>query len=199
VKLVRGILVALLVAPALVVVGATQALACSCIPPQPDRVAIRDADAVFSGRIANIESGVDIGFDNVTWTFAVDELYKGDVGETQDIRSATQGAACGVVFKEEKRYAVFAYENKGNLVTNSCMNTRPLGDDEKLELEPIAAFEPSPPPFDGDATDQWGPWAIASFGIVVLVALLTIGVFAAGKRPKTKSPGAPGTPGGPPA
>ena len=197
-KLARSILVALLVVPALVVVGATQALACSCVPPGPDSEAVKGADAVFTGSVAEIESGVDIGFDNVTWTFSVDDVYKGDVGRSQDVRSHTQGPACGVIFKEEKRYAVFAYENRGNLVTDSCTNTRPLAEGKELDLEPVAAFEPPAPP-NGDVTNEWRPWAIGAFGIVVLVALVTVGVFVAGGRGRAKNPGAPGTPGDPPA
>ena len=183
-KLVRSVLLALIVAPALVVVGATQAIACSCVPPGPDAQAIKDADAVFSGTVAEIEPGVEIGFDSVTWTFAVDEIYKGDVGSSQDVRSQTQSAACGVVFKEGKRYAVFAYENKGNLVTNSCMNTRPLGDGKELGLDPVAAFDPEPPD-EPEETSGWDPFVVGSLGMVVLVGILTVGALVAGRRSRT--------------
>ena len=199
-KIARGILVVALLAPALVVVGATQAFACTCIPPQPDAKAIADADAVFTGTLSEVEPGADIGFDlNVEWTFAVEETYKGDLGETQDVRSATQGPACGLVFKEGKRYAVFAYENRGNLVTDSCTNTRPLGEGKELDLEPAAGFEPQTPPDEPDVESRWSPFAVGSFGIVVLIALVTLGVFVAGGRGRAKRPGGPGTPGGPPA
>jgi hypothetical protein len=188
------------VAPALVVVGATQALACSCVPARPDKVAVKDAKAVFAGTLVDIEDGIDVGFDNVTWTFEVDEVYKGDdVTEMQDVGSQTQSAACGLVFKEEKRYLVFAYDNKGDLETNSCMNTRPLGEDEELDLEPVAAFEPQTPPDGPDVGTRWSPAAIGSFGVVVLIALVTLGVFVAGGRGRAKSPGGPETPGDPPA
>jgi hypothetical protein len=188
VKILRAVLLAVLVAPALVVVGATQALACSCIPPEPDKVAVKDADAVFSGTVADIEDGVDIGFDNVTWTFAVDKVYKGDeVSETQDVTSQTQSAACGLIFKEEKRYALFAYENKGKLVTNLCMNTRPLADGKDLSLEPIATFDnmgdgEGRVELEPEQSGGWDPITVGTVGLVAVGALVAIGFLIARRR-----------------
>lgn len=178
-----------LIAPALVVVGATQALACSCVPPGPDKVAVKDADAVFSGTVADIEDGVDIGFDNVTWTFAVDKVYKGaEVAEDQDVISQTQSAACGLIFKEEKRYAVFAYENKRRLVTNSCMNTRPLADGKDLKLETIASFEetegrgPGGTEVDLEKSGGWDPLAVGAVGLLAVSAIVTVALVIARRR-----------------
>ena len=174
------------VAPALVVVGATQAIACSCIPRQPDKVAVKDAAAVFTGTLSDTEDGVDIGFDNVTWTFAVDTVYKGDeVTQEQDVTSQTQSAACGLVFKEEKRYAVFAYENKGKLETNSCMNTRPLAEGKDLKLEPVATFVAS---VDGGTgvdvvrDPGWDPVTVAVVGLVAVGAIVAIAFVLARRR-----------------
>src|SRR5687767_10159417 len=106
-KILRAVLLVVLVAPALVVVGATQAMACSCIPRQPDKVAVKDATAVFTGTMVEADVA-EPGFSPGVWTFAVDKVYKGDeVTEEQDVGSQTQSAACGLTFKEEQRYAVF--------------------------------------------------------------------------------------------
>lgn len=188
-KVVRVLLLAALVTPALVALSATQALACSCIPPGPDKVAVKDADAVFSGTVADIEDGVDIGFDNVTWSFAVDSVYKGaEVTEDQDVTSQTQSAACGLIFKEEKRYAIFAYENKGKLVTNVCTNTRPLAEGEDLKLETIATFEetegrgPGGTEVDLEKTGGWDPLAVGAVGLLAVSATVTAALLIARRR-----------------
>lgn len=184
-KVVRALLLAVVVTPALVALSATQALACSCIPSQPDPAALKDATAVFSGTVAEIEPGVDIGFDTVTWTFAVDQVYKGEVGRSQDVRSPTQAAACGVVFKGEKRYAVFAYENQGKLVTNSCMNTRPMPEGKELKLDPIAAFEPDPSAEEPDEDAGWDPFVVGAFGAVAVAGIVSVAALVTGRRQKT--------------
>ena len=186
-RLVRASLLVALVAPALVVMGGTQALACSCIPHPPDRAALKDANAVFSGTMSEVEEGADIGFDRVTWTFAVDEVYKGDVAETQEVTSHTQSAACGLVFKEEKKYVVFAYMEAGGLETNSCLNTRPLADGTELKLEPIAAFEKTEGFGPGGTSDPaqdsgWDPLVIGSLAMVGLVGVMTLVVLARRRR-----------------
>jgi len=143
VRTIRAFLVTVLIAPALVVIGASSALACSCVPPRSDPKALREAAAVFSGTVVDRSDG-EVGFDEITWTFAVDTVYKGDVLDTQDIETQTQGSACGVVFEERKRYVVFAHEDTEalspgvDLATNSCMNTRELNDGDRLTLDPVA-------------------------------------------------------------
>ena len=197
-KTVRLLLVALLVTPALVVLGATQALACSCVPPSPDHKAIEDAAAVFTGTMVEADVA-KIGLSPGKWTFEVDTVYKGrTVSERQVVHSHTQSAACGIVFKEGKRYAVFAHEQKGGLGTNLCMNTRLLPEGKDLKLRPIADFQSDPhaPRPDGeDVTDEGiSPlWIAAAIGAVGLVAgALRWWWFA-------RRPGAPGTPEGPPS
>jgi hypothetical protein len=185
-KVVRALLLSVLVTPALVVLSATQALACSCIPQQPDKAAIKDAQAVFSGTLDEIEPGVEIGFDVVTWTFAVDTVYKGEVERSQDVTTQTQSAACGLVFEEGKRYVLFAYTDESDrLGTNVCTNTRPLGRNEELNMEPVSAFSESPPPAAAPAEDEvsgWDPIAIGSLAMVVVVGISTLVMIAIRRR-----------------
>ena len=178
-KKVHALLLTTLLACSLVVVAATQALACSCVPPQPDRKAVKEAAAVFTGAVVEVEDGVEIGMDPVTWTFAVDTVYKGDVAERQQVTSHTQSAACGVVFKEEKRYIVFAhdgdetYPSDVDLATNSCMNTRPVAASEDIDLEPVREIVGPPLQPPGDHVERmWSPLSIA------LTALLVVGAIA---------------------
>lgn len=190
-KILRAVLLVVLIAPALVVLSATQALACSCVPQRPDPVALKDATAVFSGTVAEVEEGVEIGFDRVTWTFAVEQVFKGDVSEMQEVTSHTQSAACGLVFDEEERYVVFAYDGEEDLAsdeqlaTNVCMNTRPLGRNEELDMEPVSAFSESPPPAAAPAQEEtsgWDPVVIGSLAMVGLVGMFALIVFAKGRR-----------------
>ena len=204
-KILRGILVGLLVAPALVVVGATQALACSCIPAQPDKVAAKDAKAVFAGTMVEADVA-EPGFSPGVWTFDVNEVYKGEVERSQEVTSQTQSAACGLIFKEEKRYVVFAYENKGALETNSCMNTRPLEDGKEPKLDAISTFASGDGTGPGaglgstsDDPEGLDPIAIGAIGLLAVSALVAVAFLVARKRAPRRSLGAPGTPGGPPA
>lgn len=182
-KKLHALLLTSLMACSLVVVAATQALACSCVPPQPDRKAVKDAAAVFTGTVVDIEDGVDIGFDEVTWTFAVDTVYKGDIGPTQEVETHTQSAACGLVFKEQKRYVVFAHKGgptepvnsaRDVLSSNSCMNTRPLAEGKEPKLEPIRSVV-GPPLVEDRQEDFWArlwSWVLpASLFIVVTTTL----------------------------
>lgn len=194
-KILRAVLLVVLVAPALVVVGASSAIACSCIPQRPDKVAVEDAEAVFTGTVTEVEPGVDIGFDKVTWTFAVEEVYKGNVGPIQDIRTHTQSAACGLTFTESKRYVVFAYSgdrsltsDQKQLVTNLCMNTRPLAEGKDLKLETIATFEkmdgmdPRGAAVEPDESGGWDPLAVGAVGLVAVGAIVAVALVIARRR-----------------
>lgn len=134
---------------------------------------------MFTGTVIDTEDGVKVGFDEVTWTFAVDTVYKGDVADTQEIESHTQSAACGVIFKEQKRYVVFAHKGgptepvssaRDVLSTNSCMNTRELDATDKLELKPIDRNVAAPPPF-AEPQQSWGVPQVVVTALIVLVAL----------------------------
>ena len=190
-KTIRAVLVVSFLASALVVLGATRALACSCVAPRSDRVALEDATAVFAGTVAAVEPGVEIGVDPATWTFAVDTVYKGPIGTTQDVSTHTQPAACGVVFDEGARYVVFAYEgdesvaSEGGLVTNSCMNTRELDPDEELGL--AGKPPPADSAVDGDLRPDdgsvWDPFVVIPLALAGLAVALSAFALVTGRTP----------------
>ena len=193
VKIVRSLVLVALLVPALVVVGASSALACSCVPRQPDHKAIEDAAAVFSGTVVDAEDGADAGLEPVTWVFEVDTVHKGDVSPTHEVTSHTQSAACGFAFTEGKRYVVFAYEEAGELQTNSCLNTRALAEDRSLDLPVAFAYdtaEPGPPapeePVRDTSRDEtgWDPFVVGSLAIVAVFGALTVVALATGRRKK---------------
>ena len=197
--MVRTFFVVVILAASIVVVSATQALACSCVAPRPDREAAKDAAAVFTGTVVDAEVRDPGG--RGAWTFAVDTVYVGDVSEDQIVHSHTQSAACGFLFEEGKRYAVFAFEGDesmaadAELSTNLCMNTRALRDGRELELEPIADFEAQP----DEEESTPGPGSSTEDGVSIWIAI-AIGVTGLGAglfwwmRTLRRSSGAPGTP-----
>lgn len=149
------------------------AWACSCVPAPPDEQAAQDADVVFTGTLIDADvaqPGITAG----TWTFTVDTVYKGEIGREQEVRSETQSAACGLIFKEQKRYAVFAYEQSGTLQTNSCTNTRVVSDSKSLNLEPVLRFEGTPvAPLPLDQTSSGGGVIVAVIAITAIVVVAT--------------------------
>lgn len=184
-KIVRTLLLVAVVASSFVVMAATQAFACSCVPPRPDDKAVKDAEAVFTGTM--VDSKVkELGFSRAEWTFAVDTVYKGDVSARQVVHSHTQSSACGLVFDKGKRYAVFAYEGdpsmaaSAELSTNSCMNTRPLDESKELKLKPVRAFAEDSGIPHGDVQTQIPLWQLV-LGAIAFVAVI-LGVLAVFRR-----------------
>ncbi len=163
-KFVRVLVASPIVATTLVVAAPT-AKACSCAQPPRDPVAVRQSDAVFSGRVIDqagpILSNGDNGF-----ALDVDTAYKGTVYETQWVFSETQGSACGIDLTLGKRYIVFAHgEDAEGLYTSICSKTRTIDEEPDLDAAGVVlpgrsrATPPSP-----------------------LLALLTIGVGIAAYR-----------------
>ena len=73
----------------------------------------KQADAVFVGTITN-RTGPAVGAGGiwsstapVTYTVAVDGVYKGSVRSTEHIVSAASGASCGLEVKMDRRYVLF--------------------------------------------------------------------------------------------
>lgn len=118
---------------ATMLVVAPSALACSCVPRRPDHVAVRDYDAVFTGRVVDSAGPAFFGGSN-GYALAVEEVIKGTVYEKQWIFSEPQGSACGMKLRNASRYIVFAYgDDASSLSVNSCSNTRRISGEPGLE------------------------------------------------------------------
>ncbi|HEU4481040.1 MAG TPA: hypothetical protein VFS18_04070 [Actinomycetota bacterium] len=184
---------------ALVVVAPQGALACSCVPPPPDEVAIERSDAVFSGTVTEArdpQKGAPVVSSGgaVFYTMEVDTVVKGQVDATEEVRTALSSASCGYRFREGKRYLVFAmeHERSGDPTVSLCSNTRPVSDSETIEGEP-AEEEPSertpgwavgPPLEDDERSVPVG--ALAGAGVAA--ALLAVVAYRMGwGRPRRRS------------
>lgn len=108
---------------------APAAEACSCAPPSDPRAELEHADAVFSGRVVEVDPGEQQrGFRRLAVRFALDAVWKG-VPENDEVtvRTAEHSAACGYSFEPGEEYLVYAYESdSGELTTGLCTRNTPL-------------------------------------------------------------------------
>lgn len=110
--------------------GATSAIACTCMPtPDPEKE-FEQADAVFAGTV--ISSRKRNGarpLEDIEVELVVDRVWKGQVTKRFRIFTAESSDSCGYRFKKNRTYLVYAY-GKGNdgLQTGICSRTRRLKD-----------------------------------------------------------------------
>ena len=106
------------------------AAACSCDTPTAEE-SLKNADAVFSGKViarydpkarARLHSSADA----IIWTFAVDSVSKGKVARQQKVTSPRLSASCGVNFRLNAQYKVYARRVSNSLQTHLCSGTRPF-------------------------------------------------------------------------
>jgi|GEM_PF-1368678 len=173
----------LLIAVAALVTFPSPAHACDCPEPPPPEEAIADADAVFAGEVVEtrLVGGEHDG--DLFARIAVEDVWKGEVTETVEVRTAPHTATCGYHFSEGGRELVYAgVDDEGGFTTSLCSRTTPLDSAE----EDLAALGEGDAPLAGergvaDAT-TW-PWIIA--GAAAVVALAVIGAAVIRRRPST--------------
>jgi hypothetical protein len=116
------------------------------------------ADAAFAGTVvdhqgkggAAIPEGAPAPFSGgeTHYTFEVDGVAKGGIGEHAVVRAGDDGASCGVRFTAGERWLVFASLDAGALTTNLCAGNVPLAAGEPAPL-PLVAPEPTEGPDRG--------------------------------------------------
>ena len=129
------------------------------------------AEVIFTGTAVRTESrmpfyGGSTG-DPLLFTFIVDSVEKGQVGDRFTVVTAHDGAACGYPFELGQRYRVLAWtaeeeHSAGYLRVYSANGTRPV--------EPL----PNPPPIEG--TIQPLPPMLAAI-VVLAMPVLLVGSF----------------------
>lgn len=193
---------------ALPILGVGTAHACSCTT-RTDAELFRAANAVFTGMLVQTENGptptpVGAGRPSghpVTYTFAVDRVYKGRITALQRVNSGSDEASCGLPVRGDGPYVVFANRpmaSKANdaepslsaipLTSGLCDGTRKLAAAEALPFGPgqAPAVAPSPEPTveipdtlgpttDDEDDDGFGGGAAAGLGIAA-AALVAGGV-----------------------
>ncbi|MDK1286274.1 hypothetical protein [Pseudoalteromonas umbrosa] len=103
-------------------------LACTCLG-YDIKEAFNDYPIVFTGTVEKIEiiKTKEEGWFNysksMAVTIAVEQSYKGFMGEKVLVATREDPAACGFPFKQKGKYAVFAYPNEKGLFVGACSPT----------------------------------------------------------------------------
>jgi len=140
----RALLVLPLFLVLVVVTPAMPAHACSCAMLSSAQK-VENADVVVRGTITGLDDpgGRDSGH-LVTWEVAVAEVYRGTAAATTFVRSATDGAACGIEVQEGREYLLFARRVGGDVRAGLCDGTTPASAERVAEVEHLTG--PGSPP-----------------------------------------------------
>lgn len=109
----------------------TPAFACSCIPPADPATEMARATAVFSSTVTAIDDSrglISSSADPIPVTFAVSEVWKGDVSATTTVTTARDSASCGFNFTVGETYLVYAITGSNGLEVSLCSRTARLAD-----------------------------------------------------------------------
>ena len=127
-----------------------------------------DASVIFIGTAVRVEDPrwaidpVRSGGDGMRWTFVVDDVERGMVGDRVTVQTARFDAACGFPFRLGARYRVVASDGDGGLRTSTGSGTRGL------------PALPSPPAVEGSGLAEHPfPWALVVFAGVVAIGVVT--------------------------
>lgn len=160
-----------------IVATALPAKACSCALGDP-RDALKASDGAFIGTLLSQTPDPDSPEWSSIYTFTVEETFKGELGETVEVHSASNGAACGLEVPIGGDTGLFLDLVEGEWHSSLCAQIAP----EDLR----AAAEPLPAP-DGE-----GPIAMlasGSYGEAGIVALDSQGrTLAYGEREPDSGP-----------
>lgn len=105
---------------------------CSCARPEDAATELREADAVFTGRVVAVRDtaageGHFPGPRLLHVTLRVDRAWKGVESDTVVVVTGVTGADCGFPFRRGGRYLVFAYRRPGGpLIAGICGRTAHL-------------------------------------------------------------------------
>ncbi|HEY7876436.1 MAG TPA: hypothetical protein VIG64_15080 [Actinomycetota bacterium] len=129
------VLVATLAMP---LVWMPSAKACSCAPSDP-RDTLHATEGAFAGTYVGREPTDPADpYADYDYIFDTDEVYKGDVGDPVRVRSASNGAACGLEYAEGQSVALFLERDGETWRSSLCYTVDP----ERLE----EAARPFPAP-----------------------------------------------------
>lgn len=110
-----------LTAALLLVLAPARALACSCMAMDVE-AAFSRADAVFEGRVVEVERGSDPSAP-VRVTMEVVQHWKGVESERVVVETAADSAMCGVAFAPQTSWLVYASREGGALSAGLCSRT----------------------------------------------------------------------------
>ena len=174
------LLLAFAMAIGLAILPVRQVFACSCAEMTIDEAAA-NAHAVFTGTVIGEQpvgrqtgpvgamaatAPMPGGMGQVVYTFAVDGVAKGDVGEQASVLGGGDGGSCGMIVGVGERWLLFTMWDGTVHSTSLCSGNIPLGADEDPPLPLSAPIE------GGDVTEPPTeiPWtAVALLGAIAVV------------------------------
>ena len=118
---VKAPLACLVVMLAVLAVTVEPASACSCIPPDPWKI-LKQADGAFVGRL---ESRREVDQGRAVLTFSVERAVKGSIGDTVEVTTANNGAACGIETPVGQRVGLFLDRSGNRWVGHLCWQVSP--------------------------------------------------------------------------
>lgn len=120
-------LVAALVAFAMAPFLPLPARGCSCAIPSDIKGWVDESEAAFVGTLVDRHDGLEGQFGQESiYVFEVEEWVKGDAGDVIEVRSASNGAACGFEFwEEDTRIGAILREEAGELHGGLCSQIDP--------------------------------------------------------------------------
>lgn len=104
------------------VFSAPPAYACECLPSRNPREELKVSKAVFVGEVLEVGVG---GSDELV-KFRVERTWKGAREEFIVISSGR--GLCSKFFKAGEKWLVYALEESGELMTDTCMRTKRLAE-----------------------------------------------------------------------
>lgn len=119
-------------------------------PGPSERELLDRAELVFVGVAVareepNPSATVMSSGDPIAWTFAVEEVVKGNPTNPQRVNTARGEATCGFPFKEGRRYVVFASSDGGTYTTALFSGTREVVPTTSTAPPPTTTTVPPPP------------------------------------------------------
>lgn len=110
----------------LLVINVPRTYACSCAMPSSASVEMRNSGAVFAGKVVSAErDNLAGGYSQMSVTFEVSDVWKGNVKDTVVVTTGMGGGDCGSDFVVGEEYLVYAY-GSGPYSTSSCSRTSVL-------------------------------------------------------------------------
>lgn len=190
-RLLRFLLLTVVVLPGSVVIGGSgPAFACSCAYQDvPD--AVVGADEIFAGTLVRMEDppqrAVMSSSDPITYTVAVDSVYRGDLGMSTTFESPMSGASCGLEgMLVDRRYLVFLSTDGPRRTASLCDGTalatpKRINAVERLtgapahpayEAKGATAAGEAPAARDGESpVADTSTWVVSVAGVAALVGM----------------------------
>jgi len=103
--------------------------ACSCATIASPTESLKTSTAIFVGKVINIDiptGDIISSSDRVTVTFQVSQSWKGSTDQTIVLTTARYGSLCGVGFKDNEEYIVYASGEEDALTAHLCSGTKLL-------------------------------------------------------------------------